>query len=311
LSSVVIPGTATAREATVRLADVSLVTVVALLLLLAGRAEAVCVEDDQHRTVCVDGPARRLVSLSPGATELLFSAGAGGQVTAVSAWSDYPPQAANLPRVGDSNRLDLEAIVTLEPDLVVAWVDGNSATQLGKIEALGIPVFWLQPRTFTDIASAVERLALLTGHEDIGAARAAEFLAAMAELRNRYRDVPPVRVFYQVWHQPLMTINDDELIGRAIRLCGGDNLFGHLPRLVPRLSTEAVLEANPDAIITGGEDREDRRWLDQWQRFPELKAVAVDNLFLVSPSLIQRPTLRMLEGSEQLCQVLEQARARL
>jgi len=281
------------------------------LLLLAVSANATCVEDDRDRTVCLDNAAERVVSLSPGATELLFSAGAGQQVKAVSAWSDYPPEAADLPQVGDSNRLDLEAIVTLEPDLVVAWVDGNSATQLGKIESLGIPVFWLEPRTFADIASAVERLALLTGHEDTGAARAAEFLSAMGELHDRYRDAPPVRVFYQVWHQPLMTINDEELIGRAIRLCGGDNVFGHLPRLVPRLGTEAVLEANPEAIITGGEDKEDRRWLDQWQRYPELKAVAVGNLFLVSPSLIQRPTFRMLEGSEELCQVLEQARARL
>lgn len=284
---------------------------VALLLVLAARAQAFCVEDDQHRKVCLDGPAQRLVSLSPGATELLFSAGAADQVKAVSAWSDYPPEAAELPQVGDSNRLDLEAIVTLEPDLVVAWVDGNSATQLEKIEALGIPVFWLKPRTFTDIARAVERLALLTGHEATGAARASAFLSAMAALRNRYGDAAPVRVFYQVWHQPLMTINDDELIGRAIRLCGGDNVFGHLPRLVPRLSIEAVLEANPDVIITGGENTEDREWLDQWQRFAELKAVAADNLFLVSPSLIQRPTLRMLEGTEELCQVLEQARAPL
>jgi iron complex transport system substrate-binding protein len=283
----------------------------ALLLAFAAPVKAVCVEDHSGRTVCLDDPAQRVVSLSPGATELLFSAGAGKQVKAVSAWSDYPAEAADLPQVGDSNRLDLEAIVTLQPDLVVAWVDGNSATQLGKIESLGIPVFWLEPRTFEGIASAVERLALLTGHADTGSARASEFLSAMAGLRERYRDASPVRVFYQVWHQPLMTINDEELIGRAIRLCGGDNVFGHLPRLVPRLSTEAVLEANPDAIITGGEDREDRRWLDQWRRFPELNAVAMDNLFLVSPSLIQRPTLRMLEGSEELCQILEQARARL
>lgn len=283
----------------------------ALLLFLVAPATAVCVDDDRHRTVCLNDAAQRIVSLSPGATELLFSAGAGKQVKAVSAWSDYPPEAATLPQVGDSNRLDLEAIVMLKPDLVVAWVDGNSAPQLEKIASLGTPVFWLQPRTFDDIASALERLALLTGHKRTGSARAADFRAGIAAIRDRYRDVVPVRVFYQVWHQPLMTINDDELIGRAIQLCGGDNVFGHLPRLVPRLSAEAVLEADPDAIITGGENPADQRWLDRWQRYPELKAVARGSLFLVSPSLIQRPTLRMLKGVEELCQVLEQARARL
>lgn len=279
-----------------------------VVLCLPVSAAQLCARGALDREVCVTDPAERVVSLSPGATELLFSAGAGNQVKAVSAWSDYPQEATKLPQVGDSNRLDLEAILTLKPDLVVAWVDGNSAAQLERLEVLGIPVFWLEPRTFQDIARAVEHLARLTGHENAGSIRASEFLAGIAELRDRYRDALPVRVFYQVWHQPLMTINDEELIGRAIQLCGGDNVFGHLPRLVPRLSAEAVLEANPDAIVTGGEDR---RWLEQWQRYPELKAVVSDNLFLVSPSLIQRPTLRMLAGAEELCQVLEQVRARL
>jgi len=282
-----------------------------LALCLPVSAAQLCAQDALEREVCLVRAAERIISLSPGATELLFTLGAGKQVKAVSAWSDYPLEATKLRQVGDSNRLDLEAIVMLKPDLVVAWVNGNSARQLEKIEALGIPVFWLEPRTFADIASAVERLARLTGHEDAGSEKASEFLSAIAELRDRYRNASPVRVFYQVWHQPLMTINDEELIGRAIQLCGGDNVFGHLPRLVPRLGVEAVLEANPDAIISGGEGTEDRRWLEQWQRYPELKAVASNNLFLVSPSLIQRPTLRMLQGAEELCQVLEQARVRL
>lgn len=282
-----------------------------LALLLAAPAAASCVEDDHGNTVCPDKQPERIISLSPGGTELLFSAGAGDKLVAVSAWSDYPPEAAELPQVGDSNMLDLEAIVAFEPDLVVAWVDGNSASQLAKIAALGIPVFWLQPRTFEDIASAVKRLAVLTGHQVTGATRAEDFLSAIGQLRDRYRDVRPVRVFYQVWHEPLMTINDEELIGRAIRLCGGDNVFGHLPRLVPRVSTEAVLETNPEAILSGGEDSDDRRWLERWRQYPELIAVARDHLFLVPPSLIQRATLRMLEGTRHLCLTLEQARAGL
>lgn len=270
-----------------------------------------CAEDDRGNIVCPDGPSERIISLSPGSTELLFSAGAGEKLVAVSAWSDYPPEAAELPQVGDSNMLDLEAIVAFEPDLVVAWRDGNSASQLAKIEALGIPVFWLEPRTFEDIASAVQRLAVLTGNNGTGETRAEDFLAAIRQLRDRYRNARPVRVFYQVWHEPLMTINDEELIGRAIRLCGGYNVFGHLPRLVPRISIEAVLKANPEAILSGGKDSEDRRWLERWRQYPGITAVARDHLFLVPPSLIQRPTLRMLDGTRHLCQTLEQARAGL
>nr|WP_284048052.1 cobalamin-binding protein [Marinobacter sp. ATCH36] len=279
--------------------------------MLAVPAVAGCALDDRGETICLDQPAERIISLSPGATELLFSAGAGDQVVGVSAWSDYPPEATELPQVGNSDRLDLEAIVALEPDLVVAWVDGNSGSQLTKIEALGVPVFWLEPRTFEDIASAVERLAVLSGNETAGANRAADFLEGIGQLRDRYQEARPVRVFYQVWHEPLMTINDEELIGRAIDLCGGSNVFGHLPRLVPRVSEEAVLEANPDAVLSGGEDSDDRRWLEQWRQYPDLAAVSRGNLYLIPPSLIQRPTLRMLEGTKQLCLTLEQARARL
>lgn len=283
----------------------------ALFSPLPGLAGDLCAADDLDHKVCLTAPAGRVVSLSPGATELLFSTGGGEKLVAVSAWSDYPPEAAELPQVGNSNRLDLEAIVAVKPDLVVAWVDGNSASQLTKIEALGVPVFWLKPRTFEDIASAVERLAVLSGNEKAGANQAADFLSGIEQLRDRYRKARPVRVFYQVWHEPLMTINNEELIGRAISLCGGSNVFGHLPRLVPRISEEAVLETNPDAIISGGENIDDRRWLEHWRKYPELAAVARDNLYLIPPSLIQRPTLRMLEGTRQLCQILEQARARL
>ncbi|MBI44176.1 cobalamin-binding protein [uncultured Marinobacter sp.] len=280
---------------------------VLLLLPLAALAGThLCATDALSRQLCLQAPAGRVISLSPGTTELLFSAGAGAAVVAVSAWSDYPPEAARLPRVGDSNRLDLERILALRPDLVVAWSDGNSRTQMDRLEALGIPVFWLAPRDFGDIAAAVVALGRLTGHEARAQAQAEEFLAGIAALQARYADAAPVRVFYQVWDRPLMTVNGEELISKAIALCGGRNIFASLPRLVPRVTEEAVLAADPEAIVTSGQG--DSRWLDDWRRFPELTAVARNNLFLVTPSLLQRPTFRVLEGSRELCLRLEQAR---
>lgn len=281
-----------------------------LLVPSLAQAEKPCVSDALDQRVCLAEPAQRVVSLSPGATELLFSAGAGDRVVAVSAWSDYPAEAADLPQVGDSNRLDLEAIVSLAPDLVVAWVDGNSRSQLERLSDLGIHVFWLAPRTFDDIAAAVSDLALLTGLLDLGNERAEAFRAEMAALEAQYADARPVKVFYQIWEQPLMTVNREELISKAISLCGGVNVFGELPRLVPRISREAVLEANPEAIITAGSS-DDRQWLEAWREFPGLAAVAADNLFLEPPDLLARPTLRMADGARHLCQTLEQARANL
>ena len=273
-------------------------------------AQGQCVRDALDREICLAAPATQIVSLSPGATELLFSAGAGKRVVAVSAWSDFPADAAALPQVGDSNRLDLEAIVSLAPDLVVAWIDGNSRSQLERVADLGIPVFWLAPRTFEAIARAVEELALLTGQPAVGKARAESFREDMAGLGAQYASAQPVRVFYQIWDQPLMTVNREELISKAIELCGGVNVFGHLPRLVPRISREAVLAANPDVIVTAGQGV-NVRWLEEWRQFPGLTAVSAGNLFLEPPDLLARPTLRIVEGARHLCQTLEQARANL
>jgi iron complex transport system substrate-binding protein len=284
--------------------------VLSLLTPSFAQAEGLCIGDALNQKVCLAEPAQRIVSLSPGATELLFSAGAGDRLVAASAWSDYPAEAEDLPQVGDSNRLDLEAIVSLAPDLVVAWVDGNSRSQLERLSDLGISVFWLAPRTFDDIAEAVSDLALLTGSPALGNEQADAFRAEMAALEARYADARPVKVFYQVWDQPLMTVNREELISKAITLCGGVNVFGGLPRLVPRISREAVLEANPEAIITAGSS-DDRQWLEAWREFPGLAAVAAGNLFLEPPDLLARPTLRMAAGARHLCQTLEQARANL
>lgn len=285
--------------------------VVALALNASVYAAELCATDALDRNVCLGEPAQRVISLSPGATELLFSAGAGDSVVAVSAWSDFPPQAADLPQVGDANRLDLEAIVSLAPDLVVAWTDGNSRAQLDRLEELGVRVFWLAPREFEDIARAVEILGRLTGHAPVAERAAAEFREGVSGLRSRYRDSAPVRVFYQVWDQPLMTINGDELISKAIALCGGTNVFAGLPRLVPRISVETVLAEDPAVMVTAGRGDSGDHWLARWQAYPSVTAVATGNLYLVSPSLLQRPTFRMLEGARELCGILEQARARL
>ncbi|SFL98795.1 cobalamin-binding protein [Marinobacter zhejiangensis] len=284
---------------------------VALLLVatLPARAE-VCATDDIGEQVCLPSPAQRIAGLSPGASELLWSAGAGDQVVAVVAWSDYPPEAKTVPSVGSHTRLDLEKLVSLRPDLVIAWVTGNPQEQISTIRALGIPVFSIEPRDFDAVSSVIERLATLAGTEEQGWAEAERFRRGMAELSARYSQRAPVPVFYQVWDEPLMTVNDQHLIGKVITLCGGRNVFGELPRLVPRIGDEAVLEANPEAILAGGMGEENRDWLTRWEQYSSLSATRAGNLFFVPPSLIQRPTPRMLQGSELFCEKLEIARGR-
>lgn len=288
----------------------SALPILALLWLGLGeaRADALCATDDRSREVCLEAPATRIAALSPGATELVYAAGAGEKVVAVVAHSDYPPEAQEVPSVGSHTRMDLEALVTLIPDLVIGWMTGNPPEQLDTLEALGMPVFYIEPRDFEGVSSAIERLALLADTREEGDRVAAEFRDGMAALAERHADAAPVTVFYQVWDEPLMTINDEHLIGKVLTLCGGVNVFGELSRLAPRIDTESVLAADPEAILAGGMGEENRDWLTEWEQYPSLAAVERDNLYFVPPSLIQRPTPRLLEGSRLFCEKLDRAR---
>ncbi|KAE8436975.1 MULTISPECIES: cobalamin-binding protein [Halomonadaceae] len=267
-----------------------------------------CAVDDRGREVCLHASANRIATLSPGATELTYAAGAGDQVVAVVSYSDYPPEAKDVASVGSHTRIDLEALVGLAPDLVIGWVTGNPAEQMDILEALGMPVFYIEPRSVEAVADTIERLARLAGTEPVGKQAANEFREGMAALTARYSERDPVATFYQVWDEPLMSVNDDHLIGQVVQLCGGENVFGDQHRLVPRLDDEAVLAANPDAIIAGGMGEENRDWLTHWEQYPNLAAVDAGNLYFVPPSLIQRPTPRLLEGAQILCEKLEHTR---
>jgi iron complex transport system substrate-binding protein len=267
-----------------------------------------CAIDDLGEQLCLEAPAQRIAALSPGATELTYAAGAGDQVVAVVSYSDYPPEAKDVASVGSHTRIDLEALVSLAPDLVIGWVTGNPAEQLETLEALGMPVFYIEPGNMEGVASAIERLARLAGTEAAGQAVADNFRHTMNALEARYRERDPVPTFYQVWDEPLMSVNDQHLIGQVVEICGGENVFGEQSRLVPRLDDEAVLAANPEVIIAGGMGEENRHWLTHWEQYPNVMAVAEDNLFFVPPSLIQRPTPRLMEGTQILCEKLDIAR---
>lgn len=281
-----------------------------MLLAFPALASSVCATDDLGEEVCLEQPAERIAALSPGATELAWASGAGDQVVAVVAYSDYPPAAKEVTSVGSHTRMDMERLLELRPDLVIGWVTGNPTEQLATLKEMGVPVFSIEPRSFEGVSHTIERLATLAGTEAEGFAEAERFRKGITQLRARFSKADPVPVFYQVWDEPLMTVNRDHLIGEMIELCGGDNVFGHLERLVPRISAEAVIAANPEAILAGGMGEENRHWLTRWQSFPSLTATERDNLFFIPPSLVQRPTPRMLEGTRLFCEKLEVARDR-
>lgn len=287
-------------------------TLLPLLLLFAGPAvpDEIRLVDDSGRAVTLKRPAQRIISLAPHITELVFAAGAGDRIVGTVEYSNYPEKAKSIARIGDSALLDLERIVALRPDLILVWQHGNAQRQLDKLLSLGIPVFYNQPDKLPDIARSIEAFGRLTGTEAVASSVAREFLAREAELRKRYAGRPPVRVFYQIWERPLMTINDEHLISDVIRMCGGQNVMSALKKLVPEISTEAVLDANPEVIAGATAEVNTRGRLDNWKAWPRILAVRRDNLFVVHSDLISRHTPRILDGAQLMCEQLDSARAK-
>lgn len=280
-----------------------------LLCIAAARAEVV-ITDDSGVTLRLAAPAKRIVSLAPHVTEALFAAGVGERVVGTVDYSDYPEAAKTIARVGGYSRVNLEAVLALRPDLVIGWQSGNASAQLERFKGLGLPLYITQPNRIEDIARSIEHYGRLAGSETTANAAAANFRQRLAQLRARYEKRAPVRVFYEVWKQPLTTINGKQIISDAIRLCGGVNVFAELPGIAPQVSVEAVLAANPEAIVASGMGEERPEWLDDWKRWPQVTAVARGNLFFVPPGQIQRHTPRLLDGTERLCEHLDTARGR-
>jgi len=280
-----------------------------LLLLWLPVQAAVSVIDDAGLEVTLEAPAQRIISLAPHITELLFAAGAGTQLAGVSEFSDHPEAARAIALIGGGGGLDVEAITALRPDLVVAWQSGNPEAAIRQLRSLGIPVFISEPRHLDDVPATLLRLGQLAGTEAEAGAQAAAFTERHADLARRYAGQAVVRVFYQVWDRPLMTVNGEHLISDVIRLCGGSNVFSGLPALAPQVDVEAVLAADPEVIIVGSDAAGPAPELQAWRAWPTLQAVAQGRLYSVQRELLVRHSPRILDGAGQLCGILEQVRS--
>ncbi|MDN7917559.1 cobalamin-binding protein [Burkholderia gladioli] len=275
---------------------------------------AITVIDDAGRTVTLSAPARRVISVAPHATELLYAAGGAAAMVGAVSYSDYPEAARALPRVGDNRSLDLERIVALKPDLIVVWRHGNADRQTAQLAALGIPLYFSEPKRLDEVAVSLDKLGRLLGTRAQADRAAADYRQRIAALRARYAARPPVTVFLQIWDRPLTTLNGAQIVSDVLRLCGGRNVFAALQPVAPTVSDEAVLAADPEAIVATaqGATASDASLpsLERWRRWPSLAAVARSNLFAVDGDWLTRPTPRLALGAEQVCRDLETARER-
>lgn len=280
----------------------------------AGPAGERTVTDDSGRVVAVAAPPLRIVSLSPGGTEMLFAAGAGHEVVATVEYSDVPPEAKRVARIGDAVSIDLERLVRLHPDVVVAWPSGGNPAQREKIARLAIPVYEQQTQRLADLAPSIRRLGVLTGTEPQAEAAARAIEARLAALERTYAGAAGgtrhPSVLLEVWNRPIYTVGGQHLMTDALELCGARNVFADLPEAGPVVDIEAVMARDPDIIIAAGPPGESAGWLADWRRFGTLRAVRDGRLLAFEDQALSRLGPSVLDATEALCRAIARLRDR-
>jgi len=263
------------------------------------------VMDDNHQQIVLNHPAQRIISLSPHLTECLAAAGASEKIIAVDTASDYPKFVSQLPKVSDYRNINIEAILALHPDLVVAWDYGQNHQQLKQLESFGIVVYHSHPNHLSSIAKTIEYLGILAGTEKLARQKAGYFLQQLKQLKvskkiNKFHSSKknhPI-IFYQIWSEPLMTINNNAITEEVIELCGGFNPFAKTKGSVVTVTLENVIAANPDIIIAPK-----RTWAF-WKQWPMLSAVKQQHLYTIPPEELSRMSPRILRGAKKLCKIV-------
>jgi len=279
-------------------------------LVPAGQSRAAPVEvtDDAGARIALPAPAQRIISLAPDITELLYDAGAGGQVVGASDFSDHPAQARELPRVSRAQAIDLERIAALHPDLIITWGSGYPAPAQEALRRLGIPVYVHEPSSLESIATTIERLGQLAGSAE-AQETAAAVRARVVSLRERYGARAPVRVFFQIWSDPIMTISGRHIISEGLRACGAVNVFADLGPVAATVSEESVIARDPQFILASAPGGHESGELQRWRRHPSMQAVAHGRLLPVDSDRIDRATPRMLESMARVCEAIDTVRS--
>lgn len=272
-------------------------------------AAGIDVGDDTGAHLLLAQPARRIVSLAPGATEMLFAAGAGSQVIATVAYSEEPAAARQVPRIGDANAIDMERLLVLKPQVVVYWPGGNNPAQVAQLKRLGFTLYGQQVNRLADLGASLRRLGVLAGTSAIARQHAAQIDAQLLALRERYSKRTPVTALLETWNQPLYTVGGQQLMSDALAICGAANVFGDVAQLSPAVQVEAVITRDPDLIIAAAPPGDGPQWLQAWRKFPTLKAVRTGNLLNFQDQALSRLGPSVVGATAGLCEAIDAARA--
>ena len=252
--------------------------------------------------------AKRIVAMAPHIVETLFDIGAGDQIVAAVEYSDYPKAALDLPRVGGYHGAQIEKILALEPDLIIVWKTGNKAADIAKMEQLNLPIAYSDAQSIDALAQEIRYFGELTGHQQQAEKVATKFEQDLAALRAKYQGAAPIRTFYQLWSNPLMTVNKTTWIHQLLEVCGAQNVFADNATGYPQIGLENVLVTEPEVIIRPQEKSDKPQPKIDWQPWQSIPAVAKNQFVEIDADLVHRFSRRMLLGVEDMCGKLNQFR---
>ena len=261
------------------------------------------VVDDTGATLVLAAPARRIVSLAPGATELLFAAGAGSRIIATVQGADEPAAAKNIERIGDANTLNYERLKQLKPDVIVVWQSLANPTVVQSLKKLELPLYFVSVGGFADIPESVRRMGVLAGTAAVAEPKAKQLAARVATLAKPPA-TPRFDVFYMIWDSPLYTVGSRSLMSEAIRRCGGRNIFDDLDMPAPIVEFGVILGRNPDVIIMAAPPITARDWRERWQAFPDVKAVANKRMVSFTDTRLTRMGPTAFDAVDDLCELM-------
>ncbi len=268
--------------------------------------------DEVGREVAVPFPPKRIVSLAPNVTEILFSLGLDREIVGVSIHCNFPEEAKKRAKVGSYISLDYERIVSLNPDLIIATGAGNTREMVERLEHLGFPTYVIFPKNVEEILRSIHHLGQITSREREALRIIEEMTRRRAAVVEQTRGLPRPRVFLQIGEAPIVTVGPNSFGDDLIRLAGGDNIAGNEKGMYPRLGMEEILKRAPEVIVVSSMNPKGnyQKSLREWARWKALPAVKTGRIYLIDSDLVDRPSPRIIEGLEEMARLLHPGRFR-
>ncbi len=263
--------------------------------------------DADGRPALLGTPAVRVVTLAPSLTELVYAAGAGDKLVGVSAYSDFPEPARQLPQVADAAGISWESLLALKPDLVLAWKGGTRQDDITRLHTLGINVFAIDVRQLADVSRAMHAIGQLVGRPLPADGAAASFDWEISKLRIEHTGKTPLSTFVEISAKPLMTVNRDHVLTEVLTVCGGSNVFADSPTLVSEPSRELLLKRAP-AVVVRAKSMDAAKSEEATSVYQGLAAHRAKRIYGVTADYAFRPGPRLLLAAREICQSLERAR---